>query len=157
MSTSRLFTSHELRLALHNKFNGSFAGPAIFLNDVYCATTRAWVEKQFTGYIWNFQQARGQLVYRKRANQCEHYALRAALEVTDLFRQMPDASVPAEAESMAVACVKYQKGAATPAAVWHEVNLWFLEGSWWEWEPQTRKFFTFTEAERLTAQQFLIL
>jgi hypothetical protein len=152
--TATVYLGADLVRALVAQFPAAY-GPAI-LNGRYCAVTREWVEKRFSGYIWNFQIARGQIAWKSRGNQCEHFALRAALEVVDLFRQMPDGSVPAEAESIAVAAVKYMKGAGTPAAVGHEVNLWFFEGAWHAWEPQTRTFFDFTDAERVTVQQAII-
>ncbi|MBX3736704.1 MAG: hypothetical protein KF715_08450 [Candidatus Didemnitutus sp.] len=130
-------------------------GPCV-MNGVYVATSRSWVEKQFADYLWDFQQARGQQTWQKRGNQCEHFALRAALEVVNLLAQMPDGSVPPEVESIAIAACKYYKGAGTPAAVWHEVNLWFHDGAWHAWEPQTRRYFEFTPAELNTVQQIII-
>jgi hypothetical protein len=153
---AKTYTGSELRMALQNQFAGAFLGPVVLMNDRYCAVPRAWVERQFSKYIWAFEQSRGQLVYRKRGNQCEHYALRAALEVVDLFRLMPDDQVPADAESIAVAAIKYLKGAGTPAATWHEINLWFHEGRWFPWEPQQRLYLTFTDAELVTVQQPII-
>lgn len=149
-----IYTSADLVRALRDQF--PLAGYPAIMNTRYVAVTRDWVAKQFTGYIWRFEQARGQLTYSNRGNQCEHYALRAALEVVDLLRQMPDDQVPADVESIAVAAVKYQQNAGTPLAVWHEVNLWYFAGQWFPWEPQRRAFFTFTEAERLTVQQAII-
>lgn len=151
MNTARVYSSAELVTALLAQFPYALA-PAI-MNARYCAATRAWVEQRFSNYFWNFEIARGQLTYKTRGNQCEHYALRAALEVVDLFRQMQDADVPADAESMAIAAVKYLR---SDGLGWHEVNLWFLDGTWCAWEPQQRAFFTFTEAERLTVQQAII-
>lgn len=152
--SAHLYTSNDLTRALSAQYPAAWN--PIVMNAHYCAVTRPWVEKQFTGYIWNFEQARGQLVYRKRGNQCEHYALRAALEAVDLFRQMPDDQVPAEAESLAVAAIKYQRGAGTSEAVWHEIKLWFHAGVWFPWEPQMRRYIEFTESERLTVQQAII-
>lgn len=153
---AKVYTGADLRLALKNQFAGAFAGPVMLMNDRYCAVPRAWVEQQFSSYMWNFEQARGQLGYKKRGNQCEHYALRAALEVVDLFRQMPDDQVPAEAESIAIAAVKYLRGAGTPASTWHEINLWFHEGQWFPWEPQQRRYLTFTAAEAPTVHQPIV-
>lgn len=154
MNNARVYSSAELIGAFYRQFPN--ASPAAIMNSRYCAATRAWVDARFSNYFWNFEIARGQLEYRKRGNQCEHYALRAALEAVDLFRQMPDDAVPADAESIAIAAVKYSQQAGTPAAGWHEVNTWFLGGVWCAWEPQTRKFFDFTEAERLTVTQPII-
>lgn len=156
MNNTRVISSGELVRALMAQFPlWSVQGPCV-MNGTYVAATRSWVERQFAGYIWRFEQARGRLVWKKRANQCEHFALRAALEAVDLLAAMPEGSVPAEAESLAVACCKFQQGAGTPRAVWHEVNLWFHDGAWCPWEPQTRRYFTFTEAERATVQQILL-
>jgi hypothetical protein len=133
-----------------------YVGLPVFMNSRYCAVPRRWVERQFSAYMWNFEAARGQLGWRQRGNQCEHFALRAALEVVDLFRQMPDDQVPADAESIAVAAVKYQRGAGTREAIWHEVNLWMHGAEWFPWEPQTRRYFEFTAAEIPTVHQALI-
>lgn len=154
MNNARVYTDRDLIVAFYRQFPAT--SNVVIMNNRYCAATRGWVEKQFAGYLWNFQVARGQLVWRKRGNQCEHFALHAALEVVDLFRQMPDSAVPLEAESIGIAAVKYLRQAGTPAAGWHEVNTWFLGGVWCAWEPQTRRFFDFTEAERLTVQQPII-
>lgn len=149
---AHLYTSNDLTRALAAQFPGAW-NPAV-MNSRYCAATRGWVEKQFTGYIWNFEVARGQLAYKARGNQCEHYALRAALEAVDLFRQMPDDQVPAGAESLAVAAVKYNRAGVLG---WHEVNLWYHGGVWFPWEPQQRRYFEFTESERFSVQQAIIL
>lgn len=151
-----LYTSTDLIASLRRQFpNWYVQGPCV-MNNGYVAASRSWVDARFSTYIWQFQQARGQLVWNKRGNQCEHFALRAALEAVDLLHQMPEGSVPADAESLAIACCKYQRGAGTASPVWHEVNLWLHDGTWNPWEPQTRTYFQFTEAERLTAQQFII-
>lgn len=152
--SAKLYTSNDLIRALTAQFPAAWN--PIVMNAHYCAVPRSWVENVFRPYIWDFQQARGQLTYRKRGNQCEHYALRAALEAVDLFRLMPDDQVPPEAESLAVSAVKYLRGAGTSEAVWHEADLWFHEGIWFPWEPQLRSYFEFTEAERLTVQQAII-
>lgn len=154
MNTAQLYNQADLVGPLRVQFPA--AGSPIIMNNRYCAATRAWVEQRFSNYFWNFEIARGQLTYKTRGNQCEHYALRAALEVVDLLRQMQDSQIPEDAESLAVACCKFLKGAGTDAAAWHEVNLWFFEGAWFPWEPQLRAFFEFTEAERLSVQQVLI-
>jgi hypothetical protein len=153
MSTARVYASSELVAALAAQFPCSYIQGPIFMNDRYCAVTRKWVEGPFSTYLWEFEIARGQITWLKRANQCEHFALRAALEAIDLFRQMPDDQVPSEAESLAVAACKYLR---SDGKGWHEVNLWILDGSWSAWEPQQRAFFTFTEAERLTVQQIIL-
>jgi hypothetical protein len=149
-----VYTGADLVRSLREQFPA--VGFPVIMNTRYVAVSRDWVSQRFTAYIWAFEQARGQLTYSKRGNQCEHYALRAALEVVDLLRQMPADQVPADVESIAVAAVKYEQNAGTPMAVWHEVVLWFFAGQWFPWEPQRRAFFTFTEAERLTVQQAII-
>jgi hypothetical protein len=151
MNNARLYTSNDLILALNAQFPAAWS-PIVF-NSKYCAVTRSWVEKQFTAYIWSFETARSQITYRKRGNQCEHFALRAALEVVDLFSKMPEDQVPADAESVAIVATKYLRA---DGRGWHEVNLWFHGGVWFPWEPQTRRYFDFTEAERLSVQQPII-
>lgn len=152
----RLYTKEELRAALVRDMAGAWMGVPLFLNSTYCAVTKEWVEDRFAPYILRYQQARGQVTYKRRGNQCEHYAIRAALEAVDLLRQMPDDAVPAEAESMAVATVIYTQGAGTPAAVLHMINLWFVGGFWREWEPQTTSWISFTPAERQSVQSPII-
>lgn len=129
------------------------AGAPAIMNDAYCAVTRPWVEKPFSRYFFNLLAARDDLKWRKRGNQCEHFALRAALEAVELFSHMDDPEIPAEAESVGVAAVKYLRA---DGAGWHEVNLWYLDGVWVPWEPQTMDFFTFTPNEALTVQQPII-
>jgi hypothetical protein len=112
-------------------------------NARYLAITRAWVE-QFAPYYRAYLAARGQTVYAVRGNQCEHYAIRAAMEAVDLFRQSTDTEIPADVESIAVAWAKYFR---SDGRGWHEVDLWLLDGLWTPWEPQTQTFFAFTPAE----------
>ncbi len=122
------------------------------MNDRYCAATRGWVGGPFSKYFGEYLTARGDLKWRKRGNQCEHFALRAALEAVQLFSQADDPNIPAEAESLAVAACKYK----SDTLGWHEVNLWFLDEMWVPWEPQTRAFFEFSEVERFTVQKPII-
>lgn len=155
MSAYLISSADLVTIALRQFPMGNFQGPCV-MNARYVVADRQWVEKMFTGYMWNFEKARGQLEWRKRGNQCEHFALRAALEAVDLLRLMPAASVPVEVESLAVAACKYQRGAGTAQAEWHEVNLWFHSGAWYPWEPQTRRYFEFTDAEIKTVHQLII-
>lgn len=148
----RIYSHVELVAALVAQFPAA-ASPSV-MNEKYCATTKEWVQETFATYVWNVEVARGQLKYKKRGNQCEHYSLRAALEVIDLFSQMPEEAVPAEAESLAIACCMYRR---TDNQKLHEVNLWYIGGVWLPWEPQTRTFFDFTEEERLSVKQAIIL
>jgi hypothetical protein len=143
-------TMIELRLALTRQFPSAFVDGPAFMNSVYCAVTRDWVENHFATYYFQYLAARGQKTYAKRGNQCEHFALHAALEAVDLFRQSTDPEIPADAESVAVAWAKYFRA---DGLGWHEVNLWFLDGVWTPWEPQQMSFFTFTASEIQTTQQ----
>lgn len=123
------------------------------LNNVYCVTTRMWVDGPFAKYFFDYLAARDDLKYRVRGNQCEHFALRALLEAVDLFSKSDDPEIPAEAESIAICAVTYTR---SDNQARHEVNLWYLGGEWVPWEPQKCSFFTFTEAERLTVSQPII-
>lgn len=150
--SAKLYDAEVLRQALLRDFPGCWQGVAMFLNKTYCAVTKEWVEDRFSPYFLKYQQARKQIVYRFRGNQCEHYAIRAGMEAVDLFSQMPDAGIPPEAESLAVGAIMYLRGAGTAASGMHEVNIWYIGGFWREWEPQTRSWLRFTEAERQTAR-----
>lgn len=150
METYRVYRDQELVAQMLTQFPGAWAQP---MNGSYCATTRAWVAGPFAKYFFDYLAARGDLKWRARGNQCEHFALRAALEAVHLFSQMDDPKIPAGAESLAVAAVKYRRA---DTGAWHEVNLWLIEGAWVPWEPQTMSFFEFTEAERLSVQQPII-
>lgn len=155
MST-KVYHQQELHAALIRDFAGAWLGVPLFFNQTYCAVTKEWVEDEFAPYFVKVLAARKQITWQRRGNQCEHFALRAGLEAVDLFSQMPEADVPAEVESVAVAAIMYQSRAGTPTAVMHEVSLWFIGGFWREWEPQTRRWLNFTTAERQTAQRPII-
>jgi hypothetical protein len=150
--TYRLYGAAELNAQLQAQFPAAWS--PVWLNSHYCAATRGWVAGPFAKYFWEYLAARGDLKYRKRGNQCEHYALRAALEAVKLFADADDPKIPEEAESLAVAACEYVRADGTGK---HEVNLWFVDGGWLPWEPQTRAFFEFTEAERLTVAKPIIL
>ena len=122
------------------------------MNATYCAATRGWVGGAFGKYFFDYLAARGDLKWRKRGNQCEHFALRAALEAVHLFSQADDPRIPAEAESLAVAACKYR----SDTLGWHEVNLWWIDGVWMPWEPQKMAFFEMSAAERQTVQQIVV-
>ena len=149
----KVYSAADLVGALARQFPRSYfvQGPAI-MNGSYCAVTRRWVDGPFTRYYFDYLAARDQRKYSTRGNQCEHYAIRAALEAVELFRQAMDGEIPEEAESIGVAWFKYAKG----GNLWHEANLWFLDGEWVPWEPQTLSFFTLTAAEHATVQQIAI-
>lgn len=125
----------------------------IVMNGVYCAATRAWVEGLFAKYFFDYLAARDDKQYSKRGNQCEHFALRAMLEAVDLFSKTDDPGIPSEAESLAVAVVKYQRA---DGRGWHEVNVWWIDGQWQPWEPQTMTFFEFALTETATVQQAIL-
>ena len=125
----------------------------IIMNEAYCAMSEDSIVKQFASYMWAFQAARGNLTYQRRGNQCEHYALRAALEIVDLFRQMNDTEIPPEAESIAIAACSFDRAEGKGR---HEANLWLIAGVWRSWEPQTREFFTFAETERLSVAEVIV-
>lgn len=147
-----LHTGPALVATLMAEFPGTaFPGPAI-MNDVYCAATRGWVEGPFAKYFSEYLFARDDLRWRKRGNQCEHFALRAMLEAVYLFGHDERPEVPAKAESLAVAAIKYRQD----SGVWHEINLWLIDGEWLPWEPQTQKFLTLSAAERATVQQAIL-
>lgn len=153
---ARLYSSSDLVVAAREQFPlWRTDGPCV-MNNVYAGVSRAWVERQFACYLWEFETRRRQRTWQKRGNQCEHFALRAALEVVNLLAQMSDGEVPAGVESVAIAACKYLQHAGTPHAGWHEVNLWMHDGVWCPWEPQTHRYFAFTEAERATVQQLII-
>lgn len=124
----------------------------LFLNATYCSVTRDWVNGPFSKYFFDYLAARGDLKWRKRGNQCEHFALRAALEAVYLFGQSTDSEIPSEAESIAVAAVAYRRR----DGVMHEVNLWYIGGIWQPWEPQTMSFFDFTESECFSVEKPLV-
>jgi hypothetical protein len=147
----RIHPSHELQAVFADQFPNHW--PIVALNESYCTVTRAWVDGPFSRYFFDYLAARGVLKWKKRANQCEHFALRAALEAVYLFGQSDDPEIPSEAESIAVAAVKYRRD----DHVWHEVNTWFLDGVWVPWEPQAMAFFQFSEAERITVCQPIIV
>jgi hypothetical protein len=144
------YLASDLVRALVQQFPAAYCQP---MNLHYCATTRAWVDGPFGKYFFDYLAARNDRTWRKRGNQCEHFALRAALEAVHLFSQMEDPQIPPEAESLAVAAVAYQRA---DGAGWHEVNLWYLDELWVPWEPQTMSFFKFTESERLTVTMPII-
>lgn len=145
----RLYNVLEIQQSLGKQFPGWLVdGPAIY-NAWYCAPTRAWVDGPFAKYFFDYLNARDQRAYAKRGNQCEHFALRAALEAVDLFRRSRDAEIPAQAESLGVAWCKYRRA----DGAWHEVNLWLLDGVWQPWEPQLMRFFTLNFEEVATVQQ----
>lgn len=154
--TPRLHDSEALWHTLYRDFPGCWLGAPLFLNKTYCAVTKEWVEEQFAPYLYKVQKARQQLPYRRRGNQCEHFAIRAAMEAVDLFRAMDDDSVPDGAESIAIAAIIYESRSGTPQAGQHMVNVWYIGGFWREWEPQTRTWFRMTEAERGTAKSPIV-
>lgn len=145
----RIHDAAELQRNLVRDFPSCYG--ALFLNQTYCAVTKEWVDDHFAPYLFKVEKARGQRTYKRRGNQCEHFAMRAAMEAVDLFRAMADDSIPAAVESLSVGTVIYQRGAGTPAAFTHMVNVWRIGGFWREWEPQTRSWFQMTDAERKTA------
>lgn len=150
---AKIVTGQQLQEALARQFPlWAVQGPCL-MNSTYVVASRAWVQSKFSNYMWNFQIARDQLEWKKRGNQCEHFALRAALEAVELLHWMPDADVPPEVESLAICCCKYLR---SDGRGWHEVNLWFHDDVWNPWEPQTRSYFDFTPSEVNTAQQFII-
>lgn len=151
MSTSALHTGAELVAKLYAQF--PFAGMVTIMNDRYCAVTRAWVDGPFAKYFFDYLAARNDLAYRPRGNQCEHFALRAALEAVQLFSLDQSPQIPVDAESIAVAACAYKRA---DGAGEHEVNLWFVDGVWAPWEPQQRRFFAFAESERLTTCQIIV-
>ena len=153
MSTTpyALHSAADLQAALLAQFPS--AGGADFMNAAYCAATRGWVGGPFSKYFFDYLVARGDLKWKKRGNQCEHFALRAALEAVALFSHTEDPRIPAEAESLAVAACKYWRADGRGA---HEVNLWCIDGAWLPWEPQTGAFFEFTPAEAGTVQRVII-
>lgn len=152
--TPRIYTAQELNLTLYRDFPSGHSPE--FLNNNYCAVTKEWVEDRFAPYIFLVEKARGQQKYQRRGNQCEHFAIRAAMEAVNLFRIMADDSTPAEVESIAVSVIKYLRGAGTSAAFMHMVDAWYINGYWREWEPQSRTWFTMTDAERKTARPLMI-
>ncbi len=147
----RLYLGSELANMATLQFPRAW-NPAV-MNVLYCATTREWIDGPFAKYFRDYLTARGDLVWKTRGNQCEHFALRAALEAVHLFSHMEDPQIPAEAESLAVMACKYFR---SDGKGWHEANLWLLAGIWEPWEPQTQTFFTFTPDERNTVQQLLL-
>jgi hypothetical protein len=130
-----------------------YAWNVTLFNNVYCVASREWVDGPFAAYFFDYLAARDDLKYRSRGNQCEHFALRALLEAVDLFSKTDDSEIPAEAESIAIAAASYTRA---DGAGRHEVNLWYLDGKWVPWEPQQRRFFTFTEAECLSVTQAIL-
>lgn len=143
----------ELQEQLSRQFPAyASQGPA-FMNGFYCEVTRDWVAGPFATYYRDYLKARGQNVYATRGNQCEHFALRAALEAVDMFRQSTDPEIPADAESIAVAWAKYLRA---DGRGWHEVNLWYVGSVWQPWEPQTQEFFTFQQSEINTVMQIAV-
>lgn len=146
-----LHTGAALTAQLTAQFPAAW-NPAI-MNGSYCAATHAWVSGPFSKYFFDYLAARDVLKWKKRGNQCEHFALRAALEAVYLFGQSEDPAIPAEAESIGVAACKYQRA---DGRGWHEVNIWFIDGVWMPWEPQSFEFFTFASSEIPTVQQVII-
>lgn len=153
--TARLYDANQLAQTLFRDFP-RYENAPLFLNATYCAVTKEWVDDLFGPYLYKVQKARGNVTYKRRGNQCEHFAIRAAMEAVDLFRAMADDSIPVAAESLAVATIIYQSRAGTPHAMKHMVNVWYIGGFWREWEPQTRSWFQMTDAERKTAMNPIV-
>ncbi|MBI5770901.1 MAG: hypothetical protein HZA93_24195 [Verrucomicrobia bacterium] len=151
--TAIVYTGAQLVAKLNEQFPATAWPAPVVANNVYCAPTRAWVERDFATYYFRLLAARDDLRWAKRGNQCEHFAFRALLEAVDLFGKMEATGIPAEAESLAVAAIKYHRADGP----WHEINLWYVDGQWEPWEPQTQRFVALTLGEIATVQQAVLL
>ncbi len=112
-------------------------------SDRYHAVTREWVERRFAPWFWDYLRARDLHTWTLRGNQCEHFAMRALVELVTLFHQTRDARIDAGAESVAAAWVRYRRD----DGLWHAVVAIRVETGWELWEPQTQQFFTPSAAE----------
>jgi hypothetical protein len=134
------------------------AFPASILNDEVCNSeyhlvTRDWVEKGFAPWFWEYLRARDLAEWVSRGNQCEHFAMRALLELVTLFCQAADREIDADVESVAAAWVEYIRDDGRK----HAVLVIRVETGWEPWEPQTQQFFKFSAGEQKTVKKPFVL
>lgn len=147
-----MLTAEQLRNELWSTYPGAFFTDEI-TNRRFHTVTRDWVTRKFGPWYWEYLRARGLHTWTLRGNQCEHFAMRALLELVTLFHQARDAEIDPTVESLAAAWVKYIRA----DGVAHAVLTIRVEAGWELWEPQTQQFFTPTAGERATVTKPFVL
>lgn len=147
----KTFTAQQLITSLQAQF------PAVqntheITNQTYHRITKEWVDKVFAPYFREVLFARNKTTWRAKGNQCEHFAFRAMLAAVDCYDDTAQNDAEMVAESIAVSWIKFK----IHNGVWHAINLWWIDGIWQPWEPQTQQWRPFIEQEHFSAHKPIV-
>ena len=143
----------ELRDALLKRYPEVIYSAPPLTNIEYHCVTREWVDNVFAPYFRDLLFALNKATWRKRGNQCEHFAIRAVLAAVDCFDATAQNRANITAESVSVAWIAF----AQDTGVVHAIVSWFIDGQWTEWEPQNQQWLTLSAAELKTVHHPFLL
>ena len=112
----------------------------------YVLPTRRWVEQDFSGGLWQFQNEMGISRWVSESNDCDKFALAASFYAKWLNHSSPNRNVAA---GLAIGEVYYLKGGVFGQG--HAINFFIVGAGITRqivfYEPQIRQIVTLTPAE----------